>query len=166
FFAISDVLPREAAIAEIKKAVEKTYGKKGRQITQRNFEAIDNTLAALQQVNVPSQISSTIELHGLLTANQPDFVRNVTATIIAGKGDRIPVSQMPADGTFPTGTAAIEKRNIALEIPVWDEDLCTHCGKCVFVCPHAAIRSKLFPAELAANAPASFKHVPIKGKDY
>lgn len=166
FFAISDVLPRNAALAEIKKAVEKTYGKKGRQITQRNFEAIDNTLAALQQIDVPAQISSTIELHGVLAANQPDFVRNVTATIIAGKGDRIPVSQMPADGTFPTGTAAIEKRNIALEIPVWDEDLCTHCGKCVFVCPHAAIRSKLFPAELAANAPTSFKHVPIKGKDY
>ena len=166
FFAISDVLPKEQAIAQIKHAVEKTYGRKGRLITQRNFEAIDNTLQALQQVEVPAEVSSQIQLHNFVPANASDFVRNVTATIIAGHGDRIPVSQMPADGTFPSGTAAIEKRNIALEIPVWDENLCTHCGKCAFVCPHSAIRSKLFPAELAANAPASFKHVPVKGKDY
>ena len=166
FFAISDVLPKEEAIAQIKHAVEKTYGRKGRLITQRNFEAIDNTLQALQQVEVPAEVSSQIQLHNFVPANASDFVRNVTATIIAGHGDRIPVSQMPADGTFPSGTAAIEKRNIALEIPVWDENLCTHCGKCAFVCPHSAIRSKLFPAELAANAPASFKHVPVKGKDY
>lgn len=166
FFAISGVLPQDSAIAEIKKAVEKTYGKKGRQITQRNFDAIDKTLQALVAVPLPTQVTSRIELRGLGLDNASAFVRDVTAEIIAGRGDRIPVSQMPVDGTFPTGTAAIEKRNIALEIPVWDEVLCTHCGKCAFVCPHSAIRSKLFPAELAANAPASFKHVPVKGKDY
>lgn len=166
FFAISGVLPKETALAEIKKAVEKTYGSKGRTITQRNFDAIDNTLQALQGVPLPQQVTSQIELRGLDLAGVSDFVRNVTAEIIAGRGDRIPVSQLPADGTFPTGTAAIEKRNIALEIPVWDTDLCTHCGKCVFVCPHSAIRSKLFAAELTADAPPTFKHVPVKGKDY
>jgi pyruvate-ferredoxin/flavodoxin oxidoreductase len=166
FFAISGVLPKDTAIAEIKKAVEKTYGKKGRLITQRNFEAIDSTLQALQQVPLPAQVSSQIALRGLNLTGASDFVRNVTAEIIAGRGDRIPVSQLPVDGTFPTGTAAIEKRNIALDIPVWDTELCTHCGKCAFVCPHSAIRSKLFPAELAANAPPTFKHVPVKGKDY
>ena len=166
FFAISGVLPKEVAIAEIKKAVEATYGKKGRLITQRNFEAIDNTLQALQEVPLPEQVSSGIGLREPNLRGVPDFVRNVTAEIIAGRGDRIPVSQMPVDGTFPTGTAAIEKRDITLEIPVWDESICTHCGKCVFVCPHSAIRSKLFPAKLTAGAPPAFKHVQVKGKDY
>ena len=166
FFAISGVLPKEIAIAEIKKAVEKTYGNKGRQITQRNFDAIDNTLQALQTVALPPQVNSQVELRGLNLVGVSEFVRNVTAEIIAGRGDRIPVGQLPVDGTFPTGTAAIEKRNLALNIPVWDTELCTHCGKCVFVCPHSAIRSKLFPAELAADAPPGFKHVPVKGKDY
>jgi len=166
FFAISGVLPRDEAIQQIKAAVEKTYGRKGRHITQRNFEAIDNTLAALQQVAVPAAVDATWEIHDPAALQTDPFLHQVTAQIIAGRGDRIPVSALPADGTYPSGTARIEKRNIALEIPVWDENLCTHCGKCAFVCPHGVIRSKAFPAIAATAAPASFKQVPIKGKDY
>lgn len=166
FFAISGVLPKEEAIRQIKASVEKTYGRKGRHITQRNFEAIENTLAALKQVALPGKVDSTTEIHDVASSLTDDFLQHVTAEIISGRGDLIPVSQLPADGTYPTGTAKIEKRNIGLEIPVWDEALCTHCGKCAFVCPHGVIRSKAFPAEAANDAPAEFKHVPIKGKDY
>ena len=166
FFAISGVLPKDKAIAEIKASVEKTYGKKGRHIIRRNFQAIDNTLEALQQVQVPEQVSSHSHIREIAAANEPDFVKQVTAEIIAGRGDLIKVSQLPADGTYPTGTAKIEKRNIGLEIPVWDEDLCTHCGKCAFVCPHGVIRSKAFPAEAVKDAPPTFKHLQILGKDY
>lgn len=166
FFAISGVLPKDKAIAEIKASVEKTYGKKGRHIVRRNFEAIDNTLAALQQVIVPQATTSQSDIREIAAADETDFVKQVTAEIIAGRGDLIPVSQLPADGTYPTGTAKIEKRNIGLEIPVWDESLCTHCGKCAFVCPHGVIRSKAFPADAANNAPVTFKHIHILGKDY
>ena len=166
FFAISGVLPKDKAIAEIKASVEHTYGKKGRHIVRRNFEAIDNTLAALQQVEVPNEVTSTQGLQEIAIGAASDFVKTVTAEIIAGRGDLIPVSQLPADGTYPTGTAKVEKRNIGLEIPVWDEKLCTHCGKCAFVCPHGVIRSKAFPAEAANDAPPTFKHVQILGKDY
>ncbi|AUM12179.1 pyruvate:ferredoxin (flavodoxin) oxidoreductase [Ketobacter alkanivorans] len=166
FFAISGVLPKEDAIAQIKASVEKTYGRKGRHITQRNFEAIDNTLAAIQEVIVPKEICSLIELHEVGAQESNPFLRNVTAEIIAGRGDLIPVSLLPVDGTYPTGTARIEKRNIGLEIPVWDESICTHCGKCAFVCPHGVIRSKAFPASALKAAPEAFKHVQILGKDY
>ncbi|MDY6920823.1 MAG: pyruvate:ferredoxin (flavodoxin) oxidoreductase [Pseudomonadota bacterium] len=166
FFAVSGVLPKDQAIAQIKASVEKTYGKKGRHITRRNFEAIDNTLAALQPVTVPDRVASELEIQDPAARQTDPFLRQVTAQIIAGHGDRIPVSLLPADGTYPTGTAKIEKRNIALEIPVWDEDLCTHCGKCAFVCPHGVVRSKAFPVAAVADAPLSFKHVQIKGKDY
>ncbi|MDX1693051.1 MAG: pyruvate:ferredoxin (flavodoxin) oxidoreductase [Ketobacteraceae bacterium] len=166
FFAISGVLPKDKAIAEIKASVENTYGKKGRHIVRKNFQAIDNTLAALQQVEVPDKVSSQRHIREIAAANEPDFVKQVTAEIIAGRGDLIPVSQLPADGTYPTGTAKIEKRNIGLEIPVWDENLCTHCGKCAFVCPHGVIRSKAFPATAVKDAPETFKHVQILGKDY
>ncbi|MDP2834826.1 MAG: pyruvate:ferredoxin (flavodoxin) oxidoreductase [Pseudomonadota bacterium] len=179
FFAISGILPREQAITAIKKAVEKTYGTKSKRLVELNHRAIDMTLEHLHQVDVaqasrlhsapsagedacatnPAPVAQASRLH-------PAFVRDVTLPIYAGLGDRLPVSAMPADGTWPVGTAKYEKRNIALEIPVWDAALCTQCGKCVFVCPHSAIRARLFPADAAANAPATFKHVPAKSKDY
>ena len=166
FFAISGVLPQEEAIAAIKHAVEKTYSKKGRRIVELNFKAIDETLAELKQVPLPEKISSTFDNISRIIDNAPEFVKRVTGEIIAGRGDFLPVSAMPVDGTFPTGTAAYEKRNLALEIPVWETDLCTQCGKCPMVCPHAAIRSKIYPTEALANAPASFKYAPILGKDF
>ena len=166
FFAISGVLPRAEAIQKIKQSVEKSYGKKGKKVVQMNFAAIDATLQNLHQVTIPDAVSSDIELQAPVPSIAPEFVKTVTATIIAGKGDDLRVSQLPNDGTYPLGTAAWEKRNIALEIPVWDEELCIFCGKCPFVCPHSAIRSKVFPAEFAKNAPATFKHVPIKGKEF
>ncbi len=166
FFAISGVLPREQAIAAIKDAVEKTYGRKGRRIVEFNFRAIDAALANLHEVAVPEAASSGFDKPPVVSDEAPQFVRDFTAELIAGRGDRVPVSALAPDGTFPLGTAAYEKRNLALRIPVWETDLCTHCGKCPLVCPHGVIRSKAFPAELAANAPPTFKHVPIKGKDF
>lgn len=166
FFAISGVLPRDTAIAAIKSAVEKTYGKKGRRIVEKNFKAIDATLAGLQQVTIPGKVASRHELETTLRGIVPDFVRQVTAEIIAGRGDQLPVSRFPCDGSYPLGTAVYEKRNLALEIPVWDVELCTQCGKCPFACPHAAIRSKIVPATELQNAPATFKHAPMLGKDF
>ena len=166
FFAISDVLPQQEAIAAIKNAVKETYGKKGRSIVQQNYKAIENTLAGLYQVEIPKQASSRLIPMTPINDDAPEFVKQVTMEMIAGRGDAIPVSLMPADGGFPLGTAAYEKRNLADEIPVLETDLCTHCGKCVFVCPHSAIRSKAFPVESTQNAPESFKHIQIKGKDY
>ncbi|MFA7270054.1 MAG: pyruvate:ferredoxin (flavodoxin) oxidoreductase [Sterolibacterium sp.] len=165
FFAISNVIPREDAIKEIKKAVEKSYSKAGNEVIQKNFLAIDEALANLHQVKIPAKPTSTFEKFAAVADDAPDFVCQVTGEIIGGRGDFIPVSKFPSDGTFPSGTTKFEKRNLAHEIPVWDEELCIHCGKCPFVCPHAAIRSKAFPASLAANAPATFKHVAIKGKE-
>jgi pyruvate-ferredoxin/flavodoxin oxidoreductase len=166
FFAISGVLPQQQAIDAIKDAVHKTYGRKSRKIVALNMQAIDNTLANLHEVKVPGQVSSKLQAEFRMPEHAPDFVKRITGQIIAGRGDLIPVSALPADGTYPVGTAAYEKRNLALEIPVWETDICTHCGKCVFVCPHSAIRSKAFPQELAEAAPETFKHVQIKGKDY
>ena len=166
FFAISGILPRDEAIAEIKRAVEKTYGKKGQKLLDRNYHAIDATVAGLHQVEVPGQASSAFERPPVVPAHAPDFVQRVTATLIADKGDSLPVSLMPADGTWPTGTTQYEKRNLALQLPKWEPDLCSQCGKCPLVCPHAAIRAKAFPGDLTADAPASFQHAPIKGKDF
>ncbi len=166
FFAISGILPRDEAIAAIKGAVEKTYGRKGRRIVEINFRAIDSTLEALYEVPVPGRVTSERELRPPVPADAPEFVRTVTAELIAGRGDEVPVGRMPADGTFPVGTAAYEKRNLALEIPVWDEELCTQCGKCPLVCPHAAIRSKIFPEAELAKAPPGFRHAPVRGKDF
>jgi pyruvate-ferredoxin/flavodoxin oxidoreductase len=165
FFAISGILPRDEAIAAIKTAVEKTYGRKGRRIIDLNFKAIDETLACLHEIPVgsPAPLSGR-SVDALLGA--PDFVRDVTAEIIAGRGDRIPVSLLPDDGSFPLGTAAYEKRNLALEIPVWETDLCTQCGKCPFVCPHTAIRSKVFPESELESAPPGFKSAPVKAKGF
>jgi len=166
FFAISGVLPQSQAVTAIKHAVEKTYGKKGRHIVELNFKAIDETLACLHEVPLPTQVSSQFDIQSTISDVAPDFIKRVTGEIIAGRGDALPVSAMPVDGTFPTGTAAYEKRNLALEIPVWETDLCTQCGKCVMVCPHSVIRSKIFPTEVVANAPATFKHVAMLGKDF
>jgi pyruvate-ferredoxin/flavodoxin oxidoreductase len=166
FFAISGILPRDEAIAAIKDAVKTTYGKKGKRIVELNYQAIDDTLASLQQVAIPTQVNSLLKLRPPVPEDAPDFVQNVTAEIIAGRGDQIPVSLFPCDGSYPVGTAAYEKRNLALEIPVWDADLCTQCGKCPLVCPHAAIRSKIVPESELNAAPDSFKHRPILGKDF
>lgn len=166
FFAISGVLPQEQAIAAIKQAVEKTYGKKGQRIVEINFKAIDETVSSLNQVQIPSSVTNDFDIRSLIQGSAPSFVKHVTGEIIAGRGDLLPVSAMPVDGTFPTGTAAYEKRNLALEIPVWETDLCTQCGKCVMVCPHGAIRSKIYSTGLLQNAPATFKHAPMLGKDF
>ena len=166
FFAVSGILPSDEAIDKIKSAVEKSYGRKGRRIVEMNFKAIDNTLAAMFEVEVPEQVTAKLKKTQLIPDSAPAFVRDVTARLIEGKGDLLPVSLLPNDGTWPTGTAIWEKRNIGPEIPVWDEELCIHCGKCPFVCPHAAIRSKVFHEDVVENPPATFKHVPVKGKEF
>ena len=166
FFAISGVLPQAEAITAIKHAVEKTYGKKGQRIVELNFKAIDETLASLHAVPLPAKVSSQFDIKSMISNSAPDFVKRVTGEIIAGRGDALPVSVMPVDGTFPTGTAAFEKRNLALEIPVWETDLCTQCGKCVMVCPHSVIRSKIYSTDLLANTPETFKHALMLGKDF
>ena len=168
FFAISGILPKDDAIAAIKQAVDKTYGRKSKRLVELNYRAIDATLADLHQVAIPALgevAQAPGRSHAVETAI-PDFVRALTLPIYQGHGDSLPVSMLPADGTYPLGTAQYEKRNIALEIPVWEADLCTQCGKCVFVCPHTAIRSRVFVAEAAKDAPPTFKHVPVKSKDF
>ena len=166
FFAISGVLPREAAIAAIKNSIKKTYGKKGDQIVQQNFAAVDQTLANLFEVKVPSKVTSTIAMPPVVSPVAPKFVKEVTAEIMAGFGDQIPVSKMPVDGTYPTGTAQWEKRNIALEIPVWDQPVCIQCNKCAMVCPHATIRVKVFDPKYLKDAPPTFKTMDYKGTEY
>jgi pyruvate-ferredoxin/flavodoxin oxidoreductase len=165
FFAISNIFPKDEAIELIKKSIKKTYGKKGEKIVQMNFDAVDKTLANLFEVTVPAKVSSTIKLQPAVSGNVPDFVRDITAKIIGGEGDFLPVSMMPIDGTYPTGTAAFEKRNIALEVPVWDSEICIQCNKCALACPHASIRAKVYDETLAAGAPETFKFVKFKGKD-
>jgi len=157
FFAISGVLPREQAIEAIKQAIRETYGKRGDAVVQKNFAAVDHALGHLHSVVVPRQVSSGFEILPSVPEKAPAFVRDVLGTIIAGRGDELPVSAMPLDGTFPTGTAKWEKRNIAQQVPVWDEDICIQCGKCVLVCPHAVIRAKVYDSSLLAGAPVSFK---------
>jgi pyruvate-ferredoxin/flavodoxin oxidoreductase len=166
FFAISGVLPREEAIAQIKKAIQKTYGKRGAEVVQKNFAAVDATLEHLHQVAVPAKVTSTVEFRPAVPAQAPTFVQEVLAPMILGQGDSLPVSKLPIDGTFPTGTAAWEKRNIALEVPVWDEQLCIQCGKCILVCPHAVIRAKVYPSDLLASAPRGFKSAEAKWKNF
>src|SRR5512139_3295129 len=167
FFAISGILPKNAAIAAIKHAVDKTYGKKSKRLVELNYRAIDMTLAELHQVVIPAdREEAETNPAPAATVPVPDFVRDLTLPIYHGHGDDLPVSRFPDDGTYPLGTAQYEKRNIALEIPVWEPDLCTQCGKCVFVCPHTAIRSRVFSAADAASAPPTFKHVPAKSKDF
>ena len=169
FFAISGILPHDRAIAAIKDAVARTYGRKSRRLAELNNKAIDLSLDHLFRLEMPGDEAGTGRTRVGTPHESPDiprFVREVTLPIYLSRGDSLPVSLLPPDGTWPLGTARYEKRNLALEIPVWDEELCTQCGKCVFVCPHSAIRARAFPASLAATAPAGFKHVPVKGKGY
>ncbi|MEA1052451.1 pyruvate:ferredoxin (flavodoxin) oxidoreductase [Lamprobacter modestohalophilus] len=166
FFAISGILPKDEAIAKIKDAVKKTYGKKGQRLLDRNYAAIDATLEGLHQVQIPGAANSPFERPPVVPANAPDFVQRVTATLIANKGNSLPVSLMPADGTWPTGTTRYEKRNIALELPKWEDDICTQCGKCPLVCPHAAIRAKVFSEDGLEQAPEHFQSAKLKGKDF
>jgi pyruvate-ferredoxin/flavodoxin oxidoreductase len=166
FFAISGVLPREEAIAAIKHAIEKTYGKRGEAVVKKNFAAVDAALDHLHEVKVPEAVTSTFDIRRAVPEEAPEFVQKTLAPIIAGEGEKVPVSLMPVDGTFPTATAQWEKRNIALEIPVWDQDLCIQCGKCILVCPHAVIRAKVYDSALLANAPETFKSAPARWKEY
>jgi pyruvate-ferredoxin/flavodoxin oxidoreductase len=167
FFAISGILPRDEALVAIKKAVDKTYGKKSKRLADLNHKAIDLTLAGLHEVSFPGLLDLGAAVPDSTAADDlPAFVRDFTLPVYRGEGNRLPVSAMPLDGTFPSGTARYEKRNIALEIPVWEADLCTQCGKCVFVCPHSAIRARAFPQDAAADAPPTFKHVPARSKDF
>ena len=165
FFAISGVLLREEAIAAIKHAIEKTYGKRGEAVVRRNWAAVDSALEHLSEIPVPSRVTSAVEMRHAVPDEAPEFVRRVTAKMVAGEGDELPVSALPVDGTYPTGTTRWEKRNIALEIPVWDEALCIQCGKCVLVCPHAVIRAKVYPPVLLDGAPAAFKSAPARWRE-
>ncbi len=165
FFAISGVLPRDEAIAKIKASIRATYGKRGEAVVQRNFAAVDQALAHLYEVKYPDKVTSTIEMPAIVPPEAPEFVQTVTAKIMAGLGDTLPVSAFTPDGTWPTATTRWEKRNIALEIPSWDPAVCIQCGKCAFVCPHAAIRTKVYPPEALAGAPATFKSVDYKSRE-
>jgi pyruvate-ferredoxin/flavodoxin oxidoreductase len=164
FFAISGVLPREEAIEQIKKAIKKTYGKRGEAVVQKNFAAVDHALAHLEKVELPATAESNFDIVGVISGKAPKFVHDVLGKIAAGQGDLLPVSAIPAGGAFPTGTTQWEKRNIAQFIPVWDKDLCIQCGKCVMVCPHAVIRSKVYSAELGDKSPATFQWAKPKWK--
>ncbi len=167
FFAISGVLPREEAIRCIKHSIEKTYGKKGAEVVKRNFAAVDETLAHLHRVELPGVVSGGKPRPPPVSDRAPDFVKRVTAMMLSDRGDLLPVSAFPPDGAWPTGTSQWEKRNIALEIPTWDEALCIQCNKCALVCPHAAIRPKVYsPQALEAGKPETFKSTPWKGTDF
>jgi len=165
FFAISGVLPRDEAIAAIKISIKKTYGRRGETVVHKNFAAVDAALSHLHPVHVVGKLTSRFDIRPPVPAAAPDFVKEVTAKIIAGEGDELPVSAMPVDGTFPSATAQWERRNIALEIPVWDEELCIQCGKCVLVCPHGVIRAKVYDDSYLAGAPSGFKAVPARWKE-
>ena len=166
FFAISGVLSGEEAIGKIKESIRKTYGKKGDEVVQKNFDAVDQTLAHLYRVEVPRQADSTIELPPVVPPEAPEFVQKVTAAMMAGKGDQLPVSALPVDGTYPSGTTRWEKRNIAAFVPVWEPDICIQCGNCSFVCPHSVIRGKFYPDALLASAPEGFQSAPINGRGF
>ena len=166
FFAISGVLPRDEAIARIKDAVKKTYGGKGEEIVRRNWAAIDQTLEHLHEIKLPATATSRVPIPLPVSDQAPEFVRGVLGEMIAYRGDDIPTSALPCDGTYPTDTARWEKRNIALEIPVWDAEVCIQCGKCALVCPHAAIRLKAYDPALLADAPATFKTIKAKGNEF
>ncbi|CAG1000230.1 pyruvate-ferredoxin/flavodoxin oxidoreductase [Myxococcaceae bacterium] len=166
FFAISGVLPREAALEKIKDSIRKTYGRKGGRVVEENFAAVDTTLANLREVPLPPRPTRTDERTRLVPDDAPDFVRRVTATLLEGRGDELPVSALPVDGTFPSGTARFEKRGIAAFVPAWDPDLCIQCGNCAFVCPHAVIRAKLFHESRLGEAPAGFRSAPIETRGF
>ncbi len=166
FFAISKVLPRDEAIEAIRESIRYTYGRKGDEVVQQNLHAVDETLAHMFEVSVPEKVTSKTEMPAAFAAGAPKFERDVLGVIYSGHGDEIPVSAFPVDGTFPTGTAKWEKRNIALEIPAWDTKICIQCGKCALVCPHAVIRIKVYDSKELAGAPATFKSSDTRDKEW
>ena len=166
FFALSGVLPTDEAIAAIKKAIKKTYSKRGQAVVEANYAAVDGALAQMHQVEVPAEATSDFERPPVVPEYAPEFIKSVTARIIEGLGDELPVSALPNDGTYPTATTKWEKRNIATEIPAWDPDICIQCGKCAFVCPHGVIRMKIYDKELLADAPETFKSTDARFKEF
>jgi pyruvate-ferredoxin/flavodoxin oxidoreductase len=166
FFALSGVLPRDEALTKIKAFIRKSYGKRGEPVVRQNFAAVDAALAHLREIEVPTTANGTVAARSKVPLNAPEFVRNVTAEMIAGRGDRLPVSAFPEDGTYPLGTTRWEKRNIAQDVPVWEPDLCIECGKCVMVCPHSTIRAKVCGESDLKEAPAGFKYMPAKWREF
>jgi len=167
FFAISGILPKDEAIQKIKDAIVKSYSHKGESVVQMNFNAVDKSLENLQEVDYPKKVTNNLGLKPMMVAGGSEFVNDVLGTILAGKGDDLPVSAFPVDGTFPTGTAMFEKRGIADFVPVWDDaELCTQCNKCVVICPHAAIRAKVVTNDELSNSPESLKRVAAKGRPF
>jgi len=166
FFAISGILPKDQAIEEIKKSIKKTYGKRGEAVVKQNYAAVDSAIENMYRIDVPDKVTSEIPMLPPVPDTAPDYVRDVLGTIIDRRGDDVKVSEMPVDGTFPTGTTQYEKRNVALEIPVWDPDLCIQCGKCAFVCPHATIRTKVYDEALLEKAPETFKSTNAKFREF
>lgn len=166
FFALSQVLPRELAIEAIKHAIEKTYAKRGEAVVRKNFAAVDAALAHLHRVEVPATATGQQRMVQLIPQDAPPFIREVTARLLAGHGDQVPVSALPVDGTWPVGTTRWEKRNISADIPIWDKDLCIQCGKCVLVCPHAVLRANVYDPARLTDAPAGFKSAPARWKEH
>ncbi len=166
FFGISGILPRDEAISHIKKSIEKTYGKRGPEVVRRNCEVVDLALAHLHEIQVPAAVSATRRRPPIVSALAPDFVQKVTAVMLAGKGDLLPVSAFTVDGTWPVGTAKWEKRNLALEIPVWDSKICIQCNQCALVCPHSAIRAKVYDEPSLASSPSTFKSTAYRAPEY
>jgi pyruvate-ferredoxin/flavodoxin oxidoreductase len=166
FFAISGVLPQDQAITRIKESIRKTYGKKGEEVVQKNFAAVDRTLERLHRVAVPAAVTSKIEMPPVVPNEAPEFVQKVTAVMMAGKGDRLPVSLLPADGTYPSGTTKWEKRNISAFVPAWEPEICIQCGNCSFACPHSVIRAKFYNEAVLAGAPAGFPSAPINARGF
>jgi pyruvate-ferredoxin/flavodoxin oxidoreductase len=166
FFDISGILPREQAVASLKNAIKKSYSKKGDDVVQMNYTAVDGAVSGMQQVEVPATVAGKVKMPATVVATAPEFVQNVTSVLMRQEGDTLPVSKMPADGTWPTSTTQFEKRNIAVEVPAWDKELCIQCGRCSLVCPHAAIRIKAYDPKALDNAPETFKSLDAKGKDY
>jgi pyruvate-ferredoxin/flavodoxin oxidoreductase len=165
FFALSGVLPRDEAIAKIKGAIEKTYAKKGSEVVRRNHEAVDASLDHLHEVATPEEVTSSLTRAPMVADEAPDFVKRVSAVMMAGKGDLLPVSAFPVDGSWPLSTSQWEKRNVGLEIPIWDSDICIQCNKCALVCPHAAIRAKIYEPGDLQGAPGSFLSNDFKSHD-
>src|SRR5215204_5130749 len=166
FFAISGVLPRDEAIRQIKGAIDATYGRKGHELVEKNFAAVDRTLEHLYEVRVPAEATSTRTPPRTVPREAPPFVQHVTAMMMAGRGDELPVSAIPADGTYPSGTTQWEKRNISDTVPAWQPDICIQCGNCAMVCPHAAIRARYYDESALATSPEGFAHAPLAGRGF
>jgi len=166
FFALSGVLERDVAIDKIKQAIKKTYSKKGEEIVKKNFAAVDQTLEYLYQVTIPAEVSSTLQKPAVVSSQAPDFVQRITAKMMAGEGDDLAVSQLPVDGTYPSGTTAWEKRNLSQFVPEWEPNLCIQCGNCSFVCPHSVIRAKFYNEKRLEFAPVAFKSAPISSRGF